>query len=71
METKLFKVLEDDHHDQMRVHVFRDQAQFFAYMSDDDEFDADTFEDDGIYEDGNGNAWSVFTGIYEVDHTKK
>ena len=70
METKLFKVLEDDHHDQMSVHVFRDKEQFFAYMSDDDEFDAVTFEDDGIYNDGNGNAWSEFDGIYEVDHTK-
>ncbi len=70
--TTQFKVLEDDHHDQMSVHVFRDEQQFFDWICErDEDFDGDAFQDDGVYEDGNGVSWSKFTGHYEVDHTKE
>jgi len=69
--AKNYKVKHSDGHNDDTVHVFRDRAQFVAWMSKrDDEFELDAFEDDGEFEDGNGDKWSEFTGLYERDHTK-
>lgn len=66
-----FKVLEDDGHGQMSVHVFRDQRQFTDYMLSNGDFDEDDFDDNGgEYTDENDTRWSKFTGHYEHDHRK-
>ena len=72
--TSHFMVLEDNHHDEMSLHKFRDMKQFFDYMVanfGDDEHDPFIPENwDGMYTDPNGDTWSEYSGLYTHDHTK-
>jgi hypothetical protein len=66
-----YKVLEDDGHGQMSVHIYRDKKQFTDWMMDNGEdFDEDDFDDAGQFVDADSTTWSEFTGHYEHDHRK-
>ena len=68
-----YRVLEDDHHNQPSVHLFRDEEQFISWIETRfaDEFDREEWEEDGTWDDPNSTTWSYFAGIYEVDHTSE
>lgn len=69
----MFKILVDDHHDQLRIYVYRDKEQFYKFMEKNfsnhlyEKFDRELFEEDEQFDDGD-TTWSIFTGIPEVDY---
>ena len=71
----MFKVTEDDRHNEPTLHLFRDKEHCLQFMKDDchylDDDMIEEFSEEGEIEDDNMVTWCTYTGYYTIDHTKE